>query len=149
LRVYRNLIVQGLHGLLDRRLGVPVVDLVEVDVIGAEPSQGRVDRVEEVLAGQPLVVGSGAHRGADPGGKHVLLTASEELVEQPAGDLFADAQGVDVGGVEEDDPTVGGAAHDRFGRGLVQHPLAPTGRHPSTACVPGRGVGRPVAGPAA
>jgi hypothetical protein len=32
-------VVEGLHGLVDWSLGIEAVDLVEVDVIGAEPAQ--------------------------------------------------------------------------------------------------------------
>jgi hypothetical protein len=35
--------VQGLHGLLDRGSRIEAVDLVEVDIVGAEPAQGIVE----------------------------------------------------------------------------------------------------------
>src|SRR6266702_627055 len=46
----RDHVVQRLHGLLDRRLVVPPVDLVQVHVVGAEAPQRRVDRGQYVLA---------------------------------------------------------------------------------------------------
>ena len=49
-------VVQRLHRLLDRGVRVPAVDLVEVDVVGAQPPQRRVDRGQDVLAGQAAVV---------------------------------------------------------------------------------------------
>jgi hypothetical protein len=43
-------VVQRTDRLLDRRRGVPAVDLVEVDVVDSEPPQGRIDAVQDVLA---------------------------------------------------------------------------------------------------
>jgi diguanylate cyclase len=86
-----NHVVQRLHGLRDRRLVVPTVDLIEVDVVGAQPAQRRVDAGEDVLAGQSLVVGTRPRREVDLGGEHVVLAVREELGEQPAGDLLAHA----------------------------------------------------------
>ena len=53
----------------------------------------------------------------------VLLAHAEELAQQAAGDDLALAAVVDVGGVEEGDPALDGAAHDRLGRRLVERPL--------------------------
>ena len=47
---------ERLHRLLQRRLVVVAVRLVEVDVVGAEPAQRAVDRLQDVLAGQAVVV---------------------------------------------------------------------------------------------
>ena len=48
--------MQRLARLLDRRVVVPAVDLVEIDVVGAEPAQRPVDAGLDVLAGEPVVV---------------------------------------------------------------------------------------------
>ena len=115
--------VEGLERLVDRRVGIREVQLVEVDVVGAEPAQRRVDRVEDVLARVALVprVGTGAP---------VALRRDDELValpaQPPADDLLGAADGVetaservDVGAVEERDPGVGGGVEDRPRRVLV------------------------------
>src|SRR5450759_1698009 len=47
---------ERLHRLLERRLRVVPVGLVQVDVIGAKTLQRPVDRLHDVLAGQPAVV---------------------------------------------------------------------------------------------
>ena len=47
---------EGLHRLLERRLVVVAVGLVEVDVVGLQPLQRAVDRLHDVLAGQAGVV---------------------------------------------------------------------------------------------
>src|SRR5215218_1778832 len=81
-------VVEGPHRLLDRGLVVPAVDLVEVDVVGPQPVQRGVDGGQDVLARQPAVVGTRAHRVVDLGRQHVVVTAPEQLGEQPAGDLL-------------------------------------------------------------
>jgi hypothetical protein len=52
------------------------------------------------------------------------LVAAEELADQAAGGDLAGALRVDVGGVEERDAALDGAADDRLGGGLVQRPGA-------------------------
>ena len=42
--------------LLERRLSVPLVHLVEVDVIGTQPAQAGLAAGDEVVAGEPGVV---------------------------------------------------------------------------------------------
>jgi len=51
-------VVQRLERLLDRRGVVPAVDLVEVDVIGAQPPQARVDLRQDRLRESPRPFGS-------------------------------------------------------------------------------------------
>src|SRR5690606_20106268 len=119
---------QGLHGLLDGSVGVPAVNLVQVDVVGAQAAQGGIDGGHDVLAGQAAVVGAVAHGQADLGGQHVVVTVGEDPRQDAAGDLLAGAAAVDVGGVEEGDPGVGGAADEGFGAVLRQHPVLPSGR---------------------
>ena len=53
---------QRLQRLLDRRRRVEAVDLVEVDIVHAEPAERIVDRVHDVLARQAALVGVLAHR---------------------------------------------------------------------------------------
>jgi hypothetical protein len=43
--------MQGFHGFLDRRGGVEAVDLVEVDVVGAEPLQGVIELFDDRAPG--------------------------------------------------------------------------------------------------
>src|SRR5262249_13020372 len=54
--------VQRTHRLLDRRVSVPAVHLVEVDVIEPESCERGVDRRENVLAREPTAVRAGRHR---------------------------------------------------------------------------------------
>ena len=96
---------EGLHGLLQRRLGVVPVGLVDVDVVGPQPAQRAVDRLEDVLAGQAAVVGA-----LRAGGPVDLGEDLQALPPLPGERLAEDALGlavrVDVGGVERRDPGV-------------------------------------------
>ena len=66
-------VVQRLHRLLDRRVPVPAVDLVEVDVVGAEAAQAGVDLGHDRLARQAGAVGALVHAAVDLGGEHELV----------------------------------------------------------------------------
>src|SRR4051794_29441479 len=106
--------VQRLEGLLDRRAGVPAVDLVQVDVVGAEPPEAVVELPQDRLAGEPRAVGAGVHPAVHLGGQDDVVAVGE-VADRPAGDLLAGAVGVDVRGVEEGDPA---------GQGLLDEPAA-------------------------
>ncbi len=116
-------VVEGAQGLVHRRLGVGVVDLVEVDVVGAEAAQRALDGVEDVLAGGAAVPGPGAHGAGALGGDHEVVAPAPE---PPPQDLLGAAHGVegaaqriDVGRVEEGDPAGGRAVEDGDRGGLV------------------------------
>ena len=120
-------VVQGRHGLLDRRLRVEAVDLVEVDVVGAEPRQRRVDLFEDGLAGQALPAGAVVHLPAHLGGEHDVF-APRVLRDRPADKLLRGAALVHVGGIPERD-----AESTACGRAA-----APRLRRASTGACPGR-----------
>ena len=60
-------VVPRLQSLLDRSAIVPTVDLVEIDVVGAEPLQAGIDLMEDRLARQTGTVWPGAHAAVDLG----------------------------------------------------------------------------------
>ena len=99
------------------------MELVEVDIVDAEPPERAFDGVEDVLAGAASVPGPGA-RGPE------ALRGDDELVppslEPPAEDVLGashgvepTAQRVDVGRVEEGDPACRGAVEDGDRCGLI------------------------------
>ena len=55
-------VVERAQHLLDRRQGVEAVQLIEVDVVGAQPPQARLDRPDQVIARRADVVGPGPKR---------------------------------------------------------------------------------------
>ena len=65
--------VERAQRLLDRRVRVEGVDLVEVDRVDAEPAERGVEGAGQVARRQPAVVGPGAHREAALGGEDDLV----------------------------------------------------------------------------
>src|SRR3990170_8604814 len=109
-------VVERAQRLVHRRLGVGVMDLVEVHVVGAEAAQRALDGVEDMLARGAAVPGPGTHGTRALGGDHEVVAAAPE---PPAQNLFGAARGVegaaqriDVGGVEEGDPARGRPVED-------------------------------------
>ena len=120
-------VVERFEGLLNRGVRVEPMDLVEVDVVGAEPTERGVDGVEEMLAGQPAVVRTVTH-GEEGLGRDDDLRPGAEVAHGATENLLADSVGVHVGGVEEVDARLNGALDERASRRLVEDPGAPRGR---------------------
>ncbi len=98
------------------------MQLIQVDVVGAEAAQRRVDRVQQVLARRALV----PVRRPDLVDR---LGRDDEVVApalQPAaddflgatGDVHAAAERIDVGGIDEGDAGVGRLVEDAARRVL-------------------------------
>jgi hypothetical protein len=101
------------------------VDVVDVDVVGAQPPQRRVGLFEDGLAGQAAAARAVVHLPADLGGEHDVLAAGESG-DRPPDELLRGASLVDVRGVPERDAQLDGLPEER-GRGiLVQRPLVHT-----------------------
>ena len=69
--------------------------------LAAEAAQRSVDGGQDVPAGEPPVVRSGAGRVIHLGRQDVVIAVAEELGEQASGDLFARTVAVHIGGIEE------------------------------------------------
>lgn len=59
------------------------MDLVEVDIIGAEAAQAVVDLVEDRLARQAGAIGARAHAVEHLGGEHDPVAARKSLIARP------------------------------------------------------------------
>ncbi len=118
-------VVQRLHGDLDRGHRVPPVDLVEVDVVGAEPAQAVVDLGHDRLAGQPHTVRPASGPSIDLAGQDDFVTTAV-FAEDLADDPLAAPGGVDVRGVHEVHPGLQGVQHHRPGLVEVQGPAVDT-----------------------
>jgi hypothetical protein len=95
--------------LVEVGVRVRAVDLVEVDVVGAEPAQRVLDLGDDPAPRDPAPVRILTHRAEHLGGEHdVVATAFERLAD----DLLGLTGGVDVGGVDEVDAGVEGAVDD-------------------------------------
>jgi len=117
-----NDLVERVHRLLDRRVRIEAMELVDVDVIGLQALQLLVDRGQQMLAAGADVVLRRALADADLGRDHEVL-APRHLHERGAHDLLGAAGVVVVGGVEEGDADVERALEVGRGLGLVE--LAP------------------------
>src|SRR5258705_382262 len=84
-------VVERFERLLDRRAVVPAVDLIEIDVIGAEAPQAGVDLHHDCLARQAGAVWSGSHPPVDLGRDDDRVAAGE-ILHCAAEDLFAAAE---------------------------------------------------------
>ena len=105
------------HGLLERRLRVEPVALVDVDVVGAQAPEARVARLHHVLAREPAVVGPLARRPEHLRREHDVLP--RDALERAPEQLLRLAERVDVGGVERLDARVERGAHARARAVLV------------------------------
>ncbi len=114
---------QCLERLLERRFAIETVDLVQIYVVQAEPTETGIDRLEDVLARQAALVRSRSHRVEQLGRNHHLLTLHAEAREGAPENLLALALGVDVGGVEEIDAEIERLAHDCQAGPLGKHPV--------------------------
>src|SRR5262249_50482559 len=101
---------------------IKAMDLVEVDIIGAESAQALIDFEQDVLAGQTGAIGAGAHSVKDLGGNDHLL-ASREILERAAENLFALADGIAIRGIEEIDAGFQRLLNERAALFLAECPL--------------------------
>ncbi len=117
----------------DRRIGP--VDLVQVDVVGAEAAQALLDFVADPAAGVALPVHAFAHLAVHFGREHHVVAAA---LQRLADDLLRLALRVHVGGVDEVDAVVERVMNDphadRRGRGC---PTSRTSWRRGTAPTPG------------
>ena len=114
-------IVQRLEGLLDRRVRVPAMDLIQVHVVRSEPPQARVDGRENRLARKAAAVRSLAHREIHLRRDHDLV-AARVVLERLTDDLLGGAVRISIGGVEEIYPDIDGLPDDRSALTLGQRP---------------------------
>src|SRR6266851_678168 len=114
-------IVQRLEGLLDRRFMVPAVDLIEIDVVGAETPEAGVDLHHDGLARQPSAIRPRTHPAIDLGGDDDLV-ATREILDRATEDLLAAAERVAVRRVEEVDAGFKRALDERAAFLLAQRP---------------------------
>ena len=99
------------------------VDLIEVDIIRAEPAQAVVDLREDRLTRQPYAVWARPHREEYFRGKHDLV-ALGEVLDRAAQHLLGAALRIHVGRVEEVDPHLQRLADQRPPLFLIERPAA-------------------------
>src|SRR3984893_5723274 len=114
-------VVQCLKRLLDRAAIVPAVDLIEIDVIGAEASKAVIDLAHDRHARQAAAVRPLPHPPVDLGRDDDLVAAGQ-ILDRPAEDLLAAAEGMPVRRVEEIDAALESPLDERATLRLVDAP---------------------------
>ena len=121
-----QVVVDG-KGLLQRGVRVGIVGVVEVDVVGFQAAQARLDLTDDVPAGQAAVVDVEPDDAVGLGGDHHLVAAAAQGAAEDLLGGFAVGGGrsarpvedrhvaVDVGGVDEVDAEVDSRADDLVG----------------------------------
>ena len=108
---------QRAQRLVDRDVRTGPVDLVEVDVVGAEAPQRRVARAQDVQARVALIVRAETGPPVDLGAEdHLVAAAGQRLAD----DALRIARVVDVGGIDEVDARVQRGVDDPDRVGLVR-----------------------------
>ena len=89
----------GVERLVDRRVVIGDVQVVDVDVVGAEPRQAAVDRLADPRAAQALGLAADATEAALGRDGHLVASAAAPP-QRVAHDRLRDAVAVRVGGVD-------------------------------------------------
>ena len=89
--------------LFEVDLGPRSVDLVQIDVVGAESPEAVLDLFHDPVAGVPLIVDALAHASVDLRRQHDLVPAPGDRLGD---DLFRFTARIDIGRIDEIDPAV-------------------------------------------
>ena len=118
-------VVERAHRLLDRRVGVPVVQPVQVEVVGLHPAQGLLELGHDRLASGAAAVGvAGVHVPEELAGQHEAVTETGSRREEVADDLLGMPVRVEVGGVDEVAAAVEVGLQHALGLGDARAPAA-------------------------
>jgi len=102
------------------------MDVVDVDVVGAQPPQRRVDLLEDRPARQSLTGRSLMHSSEDLGSERDVLSARVSA-DCPADELLAAARLIRVRRVPERDSELHGLPEERLRCGLIEGPIVQPG----------------------
>src|SRR5882757_523677 len=97
------------------------MNLVEIDIVRAEPAQAGIHLHEDRLARQPRAVRAGAHAAPHLGGEYDVIPLCE-LLQSATGNLFTRAGGVDIRRVEEIDSGLESLREERATIALIERP---------------------------
>src|SRR5262249_13883764 len=78
------------------------MNLIEVDILHAEPRKAGIDLGKDRLARQPGAIGTRSHAAVDLGGDHHLISAGE-ILYRTTENFLAVAERVAIGGIEKID----------------------------------------------
>jgi hypothetical protein len=118
--------------VFDRCVRVEAVDLVQVDVVGAEAGQRGVDLLHDRLARESGSAWAVMHLEEHLGGEDDLVSAGVLLQCSPD-DLFRAADAVNIGGIPEGDAEFDGLLEERLRLIVAEGPFAESARGVSEA----------------
>src|SRR5215207_5615886 len=113
--------MQGFKCFLDRGGRIPAVNLIQIDVVRAEPSKARVHLGHDRLARQSCPVRALMHAAMNLRRDHQFI-APAKVPQSPPDDLLAAASRIHVRRVEEVDSTLKRSTDQRPAVLLVQRP---------------------------
>src|SRR5690348_14206292 len=101
------------------------MDLVQINIIHAEPPQAVINRVQDMLAREPLLVGIVSQRKENFSSDDHTVSRWPKVLERASQDLLANAQRVHVCSVEKIDAQLQRALDERAAFIFFQYPLTP------------------------
>src|SRR5581483_838300 len=123
-----NELVERRQSFFDRGLGILAMQLEEIDMIGAEPLQRGVDRLDQMLARGAEAVRTGAGRKRALGGdQQAVALALDRLAE----DLLRASLVIDIRAVEHRDAAIEADVDHTCSTGRIDRP--PIARQPELA----------------
>src|SRR6202000_3098832 len=105
--------IESFAGLLNGRVLVKAMNLVEVYVVDSKPLQAAVDGGHNVLARQTAVIRRLAHGVENLGRYDQIFSSRLKLTQQLPGEHLAFPERVDIGRVEEVDARFDRPPHKR------------------------------------
>ena len=105
--------IERLELLLHRCHVVEAVQLVEVDMVGAEALQAVLGGLEKMVPRRPAAVRSRRYPPEGLGRDHNGLAGDAEILQSAARHLLRSALGIDVRGVDEVHPGIDSSLHER------------------------------------
>ena len=114
-----NEVAHGTHRLLEGCVVILLVQIVDVQVIGAEPFQARIGRLHHPFAREAALVHPLAHRVGELGRQDPLVPLCGDA---STGDLLGTALVIGIGRVDEIHAGIAGASDDPHRCRLVGRP---------------------------
>ena len=108
--------------LLDWRLVVPAMNLVQVNIIGAQTPKQIFRGIHDVLAREATLIGLVPHRVEDFSRNDILVPPGEDFAEEAARYLLADTLRIHVSRVKEIDAVLRGAPNNRATVLFIENP---------------------------
>ena len=95
--------MQRLHLFFERRLGIEAMELIEIDVVHAQPLKTGLARLHQMVARRAPAIWSGSCSSECLRGDHHFVSGNPEVPERMPQHGFGRALGIDIRSVDEID----------------------------------------------